>query len=80
MMKTGNNLWRIQIQDKHMDMPSGTHPKETEIEVFKTLYERMAKDGMTQAAIREHFKEAFDIRYSAFYSRLRKMEAKYVIG
>lgn len=79
-MKTGNDLWREQIQDKHVDMPQGTHPKETEIEVFKTLYERMAKDGMTQAAIREHFNKYFDIRYSAFYSRLRKVEAKYVIG
>lgn len=78
-MKKGNDLWRTQIQEKHMEMPTGTHPKETEIEVFRILYERMVKDGMTQAVIREHFKESFDIRYSAFYSRLRKVEAKHVI-
>lgn len=78
-MKVGNDAWWDQVKELHPTMPSGTHPKETELHVFRILYERMIKDGMTQGAIREHFQEYFGIKYSAFYSRLRKVECRYGI-
>ena len=78
-MKAGNDAWWEQVREKHEEMPSGTHPKETELEVFRIFYTRMTGSGMTQGAIREHFYQYFGIKHSAFYSRLRKVECKYVI-
>jgi hypothetical protein len=78
-MKAGNNAWWDQVRNLHEGMPPGTHFKTAELEVFRILYTRMIGDGMTQGAIREHFKEVFNLGYSAFYGRLRKVGCQYVI-
>ena len=77
-MKTGNSLWWETVQAFKDEQETKMHFKEAEIEVFYTLWKRMDQDGMTQEAIREHFKSTFDIGHSAFYGRLRKAGMKYV--
>lgn len=79
MSKSGNDLWKSQIQSMLDDMDGEVHCKEAENELFTKLYMRMVKDGMTQGEIREHFTTTFGIKYTAFYTRLRKVGMKYVI-
>ena len=78
-MRVGNDLWRSQIMEIHEEMPSGSHYRESELELFYRLYKRMSDEGVTQGAIRKHFEEVFNIKHSAFYGRLRKVGMKYVV-
>ena len=79
MNKAGNDAWWEQVREIHSEMPTGTHYKDAEIEVFYRLYRNMTKNGLSQSEIHNHFKEYFNIGRSAFYSRLRKVECHYVI-
>jgi hypothetical protein len=78
-VKVGNDLWRSQIMEIHESMPQGTHSRESELELFYQLYKRMSEGGMSQGEIRKHFEETFNIKHSAFYTRLRKVGLKYVV-
>ena len=77
--KVGNDLWWSQVSAIHETMPKGTHFKEAEIELFYRLYSRMREDGMNQEQIRSHFVTTFNIRYGAFYTRLRKVWCRHVL-
>jgi hypothetical protein len=77
MSRVGNDLWWSQIQSMQEDQ--GGHCKELEIQLFAKLYLKMMKDGLPQSKIREHFRETFGIKYSAFYARLRKVGMFHVL-
>lgn len=78
-MSVGNDLWWSQVADLHEEMGKGIHFKVAETELFYRLYKRMKGDGCTQQTIREHFEQTFGIKYSAFYTRLRRVGKIYVI-
>jgi hypothetical protein len=79
-MTTGNSLWWSQVRDVQEEMGVGsTHYKEAEMECFHRLYSRMKEDGMKQGEILKHFEEAFNLKYTAFYTRLRKVGKNHVM-
>lgn len=79
-MSVGNDLWWSQVAEIHEEMGKGSvHFKVAETELFYRLYTRMKGDGCTQQAIRDHFEQVFGIKYSAFYTRLRRVGRMYVI-
>ena len=77
---SGNDLWWSQVQEMHEDMGTGeVHFKRAEVELFYRLYKRMKDDQYTSAQIRDHFESTFNIKYTAFYNRLRKVGKYYVL-
>ncbi len=79
MLRVGNSLWWSQVRDIQEGSPGMTF-KEAELHCFQRLYERMKDDGMKQMDIIAHFQETFDIKYTAFYTRLRRMVNKNVLS
>jgi hypothetical protein len=73
MARSGNDLWwdQVLLMKDELGDPKA-HYKDVEIETFKRLYLRMKDDGMKQDEIRQHFKDTFNLGYTAFYTRLRK--------
>ena len=78
MARSGNSLWQSQVYLQQDEMPPKTPYKDAELEAFRVIYKRMEEDGMKQGEIMEHFKTTFNLGYTAFYSRLRKV-GRYVI-
>lgn len=77
MAKTGNDLWWSQVssyQQQH-DCTVG----EAEAGLFTEIVRRMTTAGIGMTGIRDHFKDAFDIGKSAFYTRMKKMGVRWVL-
>lgn len=77
MARTGNELWWSQVLNKQAELK--LHYAEAEMEVFTTLIRTMVQDGLSMSAIKDHMKDVFEIGQSAFYTRLKRMGARWVL-
>jgi len=77
-----NTLWWEQVEELQQAAAANHKPihyKEAEIELFRLLYLRMREGGYTETQIREHFHSSFEMKQTAYYTRLRKVGMKHVL-